>query len=335
MNEVLPGIIQLKIPIPHNPLGFTNVYLVGQGDERVLIDAGFNSPESLDALQSQLSSADVVPKQIAQIVVTHGHGDHVGLAGRVREISGAKMSIHRLDAGHDHPASGKSENVARTDAEWARASGLPDENQSSRPVYPRHFAEPASPDVFLEDGQHVMADGVDLLVIWAPGHSPGLVCLYDATRRVLFSSDHILPVTTPNIGLRPGSNGRDEINPLGDYLRSLDIVKDLDVRLVLPAHEQAFADLRGRAEEIAGHHLRRNQEILDTLIPSLKTAYQIAELITWMPQTGGTKFHALAPWDQRMAVAETISHLQFLRNEGTVERLGEHGIVYYQLKVKA
>jgi glyoxylase-like metal-dependent hydrolase (beta-lactamase superfamily II) len=338
MSEFVSGIIQLKVPIPNNPLGFTNVYLVGQGDERVLIDAGFDSVEGFNALREQLAGANVSPRQISQIVITHGHGDHVGLAGKERELSGAKVSIHRIEAMHLHPPAGRREDSARTTREWARASGIP-ENLSPQTAVRgqamRHFAEPAKPDFLLEDAQHVTGDDVDLMVIWAPGHSPGLVCLHDATRRVLFSSDHVLPVTTPNIGLRPGSYSGGEANPLADYLLSIRAVKDLDVDLVLPAHEQAFEDLHARAEEIERHHLHRNGEILDTLRSGPKTAYQIARIITWMPQTGGTKFSALNHWAQRLAVSETISHVQALKTEGEVERLGEHGIVYYGLKAKA
>jgi hypothetical protein len=62
-----------------------------------------------------------------------------------------------------------------------------------------------------------------------------------------------------------------------------------------------------------------------------KTAYQVSELITWMPASGGVKFHDLAHWDQRMAVSETISHVQSLRAAGAIERYGRDGVVYYQL----
>ncbi len=222
-------------------------------------------------------------------------------------------------------------------AEWSRSSGIPDE---AAPAMPHHhgpgngaFPPPAVPDILLEDDQEIRTDGLALRVMWTPGHSPGHICLYDARRKVLFSADHVLPVTTPNVGLRMGGNGHGlpESNPLGDYLSSLAKVRGLDAETVLPAHEYVFHDLRGRVDAILEHHRRRNEEIVATLKPGPKTAYQVSESITWLPESGKVKFHDLAHWDQRMAVSETIAHLQALRADGTIRRYASDGIVYYQL----
>ncbi len=337
MQEVVPGIKQLKIPIPHNPLGFTNVYLVGDGDGYLLIDAGFPGEESMAAMRKELADAGVEPTEISKIVVTHAHGDHIGLAGRVKAISGARIALHPLEARqHQPPHPENPQDFAKMNAEWSKATGMPEEPP---PEMHRHFGPgnrqheaPPEPDMLLEDNQEIRADGTSLRVIWTPGHSPGLVCLYDAKRRVLFSADHVLPVTTPNIGLRPGTNGHgpNASNPLGDYMRSLEKVRGLDAEIVLPAHENVFHDLRGRVDRILEHHHHRNEEILATLKTGPKTAYQVSEAITWMPESGAVRFHKLAHWDQRMAVSETIAHLQALRAAGTITTSAKGGIVYYK-----
>jgi glyoxylase-like metal-dependent hydrolase (beta-lactamase superfamily II) len=339
VTEILPGITQLKIPIPHNPLGFTNVYLLRSGDEHVLIDAGFGSPEALQALRSQMATAGADVRRIARILITHAHGDHIGLAAQVKELSGATIALHHLErrpvaAAHD--AAG----FVRLNADWHQATGMPADPPPGAPPPARHrhgphpgrpFPQPADPDMLLEDGQEIHADGLDLRIIWTPGHSPGHVCLYESNRKVLFSADHVLPSTTPNIGLRPGSDGQSDSSPLDDYLRSLAKVRDLDVKVVLPGHETVFCDLPGRVDQIIAHHKHRNDEIMAAMVTGPKTAYQVAELITWMPTSGGVKFHNLAHWDQRMAVSETISHVQSLRGAGAIERYGRDGVVYYQL----
>ena len=48
----------------------------------------------------------------------------------------------------------------------------------------------------------------------------------------------------------------------GDYLASLQRLEPLEVEDVLPAHEHAFKDLRGRLREIVEHHERRLDEML-------------------------------------------------------------------------
>jgi glyoxylase-like metal-dependent hydrolase (beta-lactamase superfamily II) len=201
------------------------------------------------------------------------------------------------------------------------------------PLTSRPFPDPPLPDISLENDQDIQLDGLDLRVLWTPGHSPGHICLYDAKDKVLFSGDHILPVTTPNIGIRPGTSGPGFDNPLSDYLNALDRVGRLDVVMVLPAHEQIFTDLRGRVNEILAHHHHRNEEILTAIGTGPKTAYQVSDQITWMPELGGVKFRDLSYFNQRMAVSETLAHLQALRTDGNIKRYGNDGVVYYQLSV--
>ena len=95
--EVVPGIHQLKVPIPGNMLGYTNVYLVQGSDGWLLVDTGSNYPETFDALQNQLREIGIDFNNISQIVVTHTHLDHYGLAGKVKQLSRAKLAFHQIE----------------------------------------------------------------------------------------------------------------------------------------------------------------------------------------------------------------------------------------------
>jgi glyoxylase-like metal-dependent hydrolase (beta-lactamase superfamily II) len=331
MTEIMAGITQLHIPIPNNPLGFTNTYLLYGDDDYLMIDAGFNSDEALEALKQQLSEVHADLKKISKIVITHSHGDHIGLAGKLSELSGASIALHSIEVANRSPSPGNP--IAHWTSEWMRESGLPDDAPPGPAFHAGMGRMPTipEPDILLEDGQEIHFNGMDLRVIWTPGHSPGHICLYEAKRKVLFSADHVLPVTTPNISLRPGTGG----NPLDDYLKSLRRVRDLDVDIVLPAHEQIFTNLRSRVDEILEHHHHRNEEIVGTLKTGPKTAYQISEQITWMPETGRTRFHNLNHWDQRMAVSEALAHITALREEGIIDRHISEGVVYYTITGRA
>ena len=61
-----------------------------------------------------------------------------------------------------------------------------------------------------------------------------------------------------------------------------------------------------------------------------KTAYQISNAITWMPEMGGVSFQDLAPWDRRMAVSETLAHLEAMRVDGMVNKSPRDEVIYYQ-----
>ena len=57
------------------------------------------------------------------------------------------------------------------------------------------------------------------------------MCLYEPEKKILISGDHLLGDITPNISCY-SSDG----DPLGDYLASLEKVRRLDIRIVLPEH---------------------------------------------------------------------------------------------------
>jgi glyoxylase-like metal-dependent hydrolase (beta-lactamase superfamily II) len=330
MAEIIPDIYQLKVPIPFNPLEYTNVYLLKGNDGYLLIDAGVNTPEALQSVKRQLAEIRVNFKDISHIIITHVHGDHYGLAGKLKELSQAKLAFHQLEKNMIYPAYGNAIEFFRQGDQWLQSNGVPTrELPLPQPTLSgmQRFSPPALPDITFQGGETLSAGGLSLQVVWTPGHSPGHICLYDTQRKVFFSGDHILPVITPNISLRLPSAG----NPLGDFIQSLNKVKALDVNLVLPAHEQIFYNLSTRVEEIIEHHQHRNQEILDTLETRPKTAYEISAEITWMPELGGVKFHDLAVWDRRMAVSETLAHLEALRRDGVISQFPRDGITYYRL----
>jgi glyoxylase-like metal-dependent hydrolase (beta-lactamase superfamily II) len=329
LTEIIPNVYHLKIPIPNNPLGHTNIYVLRSSQGYIMIDTGMSANGTMDAMRAQLVKNNIPIEKISLIIITHAHGDHIGLAGPIQKESGAKIALHtievnRLTAAIQNP-------ILRWTDEWHREAGIPVTPPPINPGSMRLFPEPPPPDIPLENDQHILQDGVDLQVIWTPGHSPGHICLYDVKNRVLFSGDHILPVTTPNIGIRPGTSGPGFDNPLWDYINALDRVRHLEVAIVLPGHEQIFTNLQGRISEILTHHHHRNEEIIATLENEPKTAFQISERITWMPETGGVKFQDLSYFNQRMAVSETLAHLQALRTGGKIKRFGNDGVVYYQL----
>ena len=101
MTEVTPGIHWLKLPISLAEVTLThvNAYLI-QGDSGyLLVDAGWNTEESFDSLQKQMAEMGANVKDISQIVVTHVHPDHYGLAGRVKRMSGARLALHDIEKG--------------------------------------------------------------------------------------------------------------------------------------------------------------------------------------------------------------------------------------------
>ncbi len=328
MTEVTPGIHWLKLPITmaESTLTHVNAYLI-QGDSGyLLVDTGWNTDETFDALQKQLAEIGADIKEISQILVTHVHPDHYGLAGRVRQLSGAVFALHDIEKGFIEPRYIKMDQLLEQTARWLSINGVPpDETADMRDatVGLQQYIVPTYPDITLHGGETIATGRFTFQVLWTPGHSSGHVCLYEPQKKVLISGDHILPTITPNIGSHPQSIE----NPLGKYLNSLNDVKELDIELVLPGHEKPFTQLRPRIDELIQHHEERNLEILATLKGEPKTAYQIARRITWGI---ADSWQNMPSFHQRMAIFETLAHLELMTVNGWVDKISRDSVIYYQ-----
>ena len=97
--EIAQGIHQLQVPIPDNPLGHLNCYLVEGTDGWLMIDTGWFTTEAFDSLKSQLNDMGLSPTDISTIVVTHVHPDHFGLAGKIKQVSpNTVLLAHRWES---------------------------------------------------------------------------------------------------------------------------------------------------------------------------------------------------------------------------------------------
>jgi len=325
--EIVQGVNLVKVPIPDNPLGFLNCYLVTGKDGWLMVDTGWHTPEALNTLRAGLQQLGLTFADIATIVVTHVHPDHFGLAGRLKQISPhTKLLAHHWELALIESRYIKFTDLQRRMGIMLRRHGVPDLDvpaleTASMPAM--EFVTITMPDEPLYGGEILNTGVYSLEVIWTPGHSPGHICLYEPQQQLLFAGDHILPQITPNVSYHVQSGD----NPLGDYIYALQKVQKLPVTKVLPAHEDVFTDLPGRIKEIIAHHGRRKEEMHYLIQDRPHTAYQIASHITW--DIAGLNWEQFPTHLQRAAVTETIAHLEHMRWEGTITRVEQAGLSLY------
>jgi glyoxylase-like metal-dependent hydrolase (beta-lactamase superfamily II) len=350
MMEIVPGIYQLQLPLPFTPVGDmslgenlsqTNVYCIRGSSGWLLVDGGWNDPKNIEIMKHGLQEIGIDFKDISQIVITHSHLDHFGLAGELQEISGARLFLHQGERRFIEPKGMKASTIRKEMKEWLSRNGTP-ESETARlqrlsegeikfisPVFPdvvSFTGKVGSPDIFLSGGERIDTGIFRFEVLWTPGHSPGHICLYEQEKRILISGDHVLSRITPEIGLNPFSS----LNPLGDYIRSLENLKKLEVEIVLPGHEEYFVDLETRIDELIQHHERRKEDIVRILkTSSQEVAYKIAMEVPWMPEKRGKAWEDLDHWGHRMALMETLAHLNVLREEGKVRTIDKDGFDFY------
>jgi glyoxylase-like metal-dependent hydrolase (beta-lactamase superfamily II) len=269
-------------------------------------------------------------ENIALILITHFHPDHYGLAGRLVQASGAKVALHQIEKDFIDSRYMNMDGLLDQTAGILRTNGVPEKDlprlqKASLGV--RRYVSPVSPEVVLRGGEVINQGPFQFEVVWTPGHSPGHVCLLERSRKVLISGDHVLPATFPNVGLHSQSGP----DPLPNYLRSLRALEELDVNLVLPAHEHVFSGLKPRVQEILHHHDERKKAIVTALSEGPQTAYEVSLKIPWIVNGITMSFDQLQALDRRLAVMSAMAHLEPLHSEGTAEKAQRDGVIVYSL----
>jgi glyoxylase-like metal-dependent hydrolase (beta-lactamase superfamily II) len=309
-----PGVWSIRVPFPDNPLGYTLVYaLETTAGGPVLVDAGWDDPDSLAALERGLAAIGTAVTDVRGVLVTHHHPDHHGLAGRIRELSGCWVALHEADA--------KVVEMVRTAERgpWTKRykallelCGAPEEAVASAGAAIPAGAKPAVPDVLTEDGALMDVPGRQLRAVWTPGHSPGHTCFHLEDTGQLLTGDHVLPGITPVVTVYD-DHVVGTSDPLGDFLASLEKVSRLPATRALPAHRAPFDDVAGRAAEIAEHHVKRLAQIEEQLAAGPKTLWTIASDMEW-----NKGWERLDTFARHLALGEAGSHLRHLAVTGRV-----------------
>ncbi|WP_254534905.1 MBL fold metallo-hydrolase [Halomarina litorea] len=252
--------------------GLNNAYLL-EGEVTTLVDTGVSTPSTREQLEDGLREAGYEFADIDQVLLTHHHADHAGLAGAVQQESGAVVRVHEADAPlvvQDEDAEDAFEDRQRElFAEW----GMPEESREELVGFLRKSStisgDPAEVETFTDGARFDVGDG-EFEAVHLPGHTAGLCGFavesdyrsYTGARgEELFSGDALLPYYTPNVG---GADVRVE-DPLASYLDTLTRIVDAGYSRAWPGHRGPIVDPAGRAADIAVHHRERTDRVLSVL----------------------------------------------------------------------
>jgi glyoxylase-like metal-dependent hydrolase (beta-lactamase superfamily II) len=321
VERVTGGVWSVPVPIIGNPLRYVLSYLIEHDAGFVMVDPGWNHPDSWQALTSGMSACEIPMSAVTAILITHVHPDHHGQSGKVAEQSGAWVGMHPAE---DAFLERRGNAMLMRDGMQAYLHwcGAP-ESHLAELVQSRQHVGQMSPMVraerLIEHGDLIDVPGLRLRAVWTPGHTPGHLCFHDETHDLLLTGDHILPRITPNI------SSYDLVsNPLADYLSSVEKLRGIQPREVLPAHEYRFADLDSRLDDLAEHHRERlaeTEKILADAGPSGLAAWQVATGVTW-----SRAWADLASFQRQAAVGEVLSHLRQLQARGLVAESDVDGV---------
>lgn len=330
INEVFPNLFQIVVPLPNNPLGHLNAYLIKSSGKKLLIDTGLNFPQVFEALRHGLSKVGVKPQMLTDVLITHFHVDHVGVLPLLREVSeNLNVWIHEAEKRISQLMVRDFTNYVDHMKNFMKSFDAPSSFADNLPKFhpafftPKVYEELAETAQPLNDGQEISVDSYNFQVLWTPGHSPGHICLYEPHLKALISGDHVLPTITPHV-----SQFMANMNPLDDYLKSLEKVEKLDVKIVLPAHERVFTNLSERVKQLKSHHKQRLNEIMNYLKTGKLTPYNLASKVHW--NVNYKSWDNFPLFQKYLALGETLSHLTFLEKRGFVRKVVFDQKIFYE-----
>lgn len=319
LEKLAENIYVKQVPLPDNPLRYINVYII-TGERNLVIDTGFNRPECEAAFQEAFDELGI---SSADLFITHLHSDHCGLAWKFDNDDSVVYASE---------TDGELINFETGSYYWKILDDLfvsygfpPADFGRNTDIHPgRQYALDRRINFkYVNDGDVLEYGGYKLTCIHTPGHTPGHMCLYDRENRRLFSGDHILGLITSNITIEIGAD-----NPLDDYRKSLERIRNLEVEHMMTTHGLPVPDMRARVDELKEHHRNRLAEVVKILGNEWKTAYKTAADMTWeIDCRNWDEFPGPQKW---FATGEAISHLQYLRGIGIAERKEIDGVWHYR-----
>lgn len=263
--EVGPGIFWVRMPLPIS-LNHINLWMLEEQDGWTLVDTGM-ATEDTKTLWEEIFSTHLNSKPVKQVIVTHMHFDHLGLAGWLVEKWGATLCMSRTE----YLSSRVIINEIKSDPPEAtvaffRAAGVEESildefklrfNNRSDFVspLPSHYKR-------LTDNQVLQIGSLQWTVIIVEGHSPEHICLHCKSLNIMIAGDQILPRISPNISVRPDEP---RANPLHNFLRSCESLKNRlnkDV-LILPSHGDPFYGVHLRLQDMINEHKKGLQDLLE------------------------------------------------------------------------
>ena len=268
------GIYLVPLKTPTLPPATHTNCLVVGEEELVVVDPGAPDPEDQAPLLDLLDGLRADGRRLRAIVLTHHHPDHTGAATALVARYGLPIWAHR-----------------RTTEQLEGEQG----GELARAV-----------DRLLSDGDTIELGPDSLAVLHTPGHASGHLCLHHARTDAVIAGDLV------------AAHGTILVNPpdghMGDYLASLDRIRDLAPRALYPAHGGIITDPVARLQHYIDHRLAREEKVHRALV----ACGEAATAMDLVPQAYDDAPQAVWPLAARSAQA----HLDHLVELGRARRDG-------------
>ncbi|HET6506980.1 MAG TPA: MBL fold metallo-hydrolase [Baekduia sp.] len=239
-HPIADGVWALRLPSPWHHISHANAYVIEDAEGIALIDTGSGGhPTALDALERALEAVEWRLSDVHDLLITHYHTDHMGLAGTVHAASGCTIWGHpRHDVFFEvleRPDEVHARRLAHARREGAGGTVL-EACASTREEHEGAVPQPR-PHRALAAGTRVPTGIGELVVVETTGHCPSQVALWEPARRMVFSADLLMRDFVSFCDVVEGED------VLGAFRASVERVAALDAAVALPGHGRPITDV--------------------------------------------------------------------------------------------
>jgi glyoxylase-like metal-dependent hydrolase (beta-lactamase superfamily II) len=229
-RDVAPGIHRLE----H---AYTNCYLVEDGGRLTVVDTAF--PSTWRVLDSAFRAIGGDRKDVAAVVLTHGHFDHVGFAARAQHEWGVDVWVHLQDR-------------------YLAAHPYRYAHERARSLYPLLYPRALPALLAMTAAGALNVRGVDAVrslptegvlpvpgspvVIPTPGHTFGHCALHFPDRDAVISGDALVTLDPYRATTGPQIVAGAATADSAQALASLRALSATGARIVLPGHGDPWLD---------------------------------------------------------------------------------------------
>lgn len=319
-----PRVVPIPVPTPF-PVGPVNAYFL-PGDVPTLVDCGPNTDEAWDALVGGLARAGARPRDVRQLVLTHAHLDHFGLAARLRDaVPEVRVLAHPAARAWLHDFEQAWAGRTGGQRRLGRAMGLDGatiELLVEVSGWLGRFGAAVPVDATLDEGDAVLAGDATWRVLHTPGHSPSDIGLLGPSGAYL-GGDTLLRDISSNAVVEPPENGRPRARSLLVYLQTLIRLAGEPLGTVYPGHGPAFDGHAALIRRRRRMHADRRRKLW-RLVAERGEARPVDLALALFPQ--------VQPAGIYLALSEVLGHLDWLEADGLVAAAERAGVLWYRAR---
>lgn len=311
---------KIIVPVPYQ-IRTVNIFLV-EGEALSLFDAGINTPEAYHALTLGVQQAGYQLTDIEQIVLTHHHPDHIGLAGA---LPNAKVLGHTYNAHLLQHEPLRVTNAINFYSYYYTKFGVP------KPIIEKFIQNKENSTTTvgktmlttaLQAGD-IVPGHANLQVLETPGHAKSHLVFLDEYSGEAISGDVLLEKTIPNPLIEYPLN----INEQRDKPQLIynETIKDLATLPLTKLYTGHGADISGVSDFIAARTLQQHDK-------SLRVWHLLGTERLSVFAITARLYPGIYEKELLLTISKAVGYLDYLQQIGKVQCYEEAGVQYYERK---